>query len=103
MYRRLALLLVLPVALGPSVIPAQTKTTIRITIGSDGTCLAAGLHVPCRDVGAKLREVGVPADAYIQFSGDGEAGQDVIRATMDSVTAAGYEITKIGFITVPRR
>jgi len=56
MHRGLSLLLILSAALGPGAVPAQTKTPILITIGSDRTCLAAGLHVPCREVGPKLRE-----------------------------------------------
>lgn len=103
MHRTLALLLCLVVALRPDVLAAQRKGTVWITIASDGTCVASGLHASCREVGAKLREVGVPWDAFIQFTGDSYVSYSLIRATMDSVQAAGYTITKIGFITEATR
>jgi hypothetical protein len=102
MHRALPLLLVLVAALLPDAVAAQTKPTVWITIASDGSCLASGEHVSCREIGAKLRAAGVPLDAYIQFTGDSYVSSPLLGA-MDSLKAAGYKITKIGFITGPRR
>ena len=93
-----AFLLAALVALGSSSLPAQTKTTVLIHITS-GTCVVADVQVSCREVGAKLRELGIPTDADIQFSPDTYVTYDVIRAMMDSLQHAGFKVDKVGFIT----
>ncbi len=86
------------VALGSDDAPAQTKTTVLIHIVSE-TCVVTDVHVPCRDVGAKLRELGTPLDADIQFSPEAYANYDTIRAMVDSLRRAGFKVEKVGFIT----
>jgi len=70
-----------------------------IKIHLDGTCEAAGLHVPCSEIGPELRRAGVPADANIRFGQDRSVGYDVVSATIRSVARAGFTNMKIGFIT----
>ena len=82
---------------------AQTLQDCLIMIHFDGTCEAAGLHVSCSEIGPKLRQAGVPADAHIRFSPDSGVRYDAVSATLQSVAAAGFTNAKIGFITVPAR
>ncbi len=98
MHQASAFLLAALVALESNSVPAQTKTTVLIHIASE-TCMVADLHVSCREVGAKLRELGIPTNADIQFSPDTYVSYDVIRAMMDSLQRAGFKVEKVGFIT----
>ena len=101
MRHALATLVTLYVALlASAVVPAQTKQDCLITIHFDGTCEAAGLHVPCSEIGPKLRQAGVPADAHIRFGPDSRVSYEAVSATLQSVTRAGFTNMKIGFITV---
>jgi hypothetical protein len=102
MRRAAATLIALFAALLPDALPAQTKQECLITINSDGSCDAAGLHVPCREIGPKLREAGVPANALIRFRGDGTRGDptvsyDAVSAAIESVKHAGFTF-KMGYI-----
>ena len=101
MRRALVLFSVLIVALPPEAAFAQTSKPVLITIKSDGTCRAIRLTVPCREVGAKLREAGVASDTRIRFTGDPGVSFDVVKSSMDSVAQAGFWNTMIGFITTP--
>jgi len=101
MRRALVLLSVLIGALLPEAAFAQTSKPVLITIKSDGTCRAIRLTVPCREVGAKLREAGVASDTRIRFTGDPDVSFDVVNSSIDSVTQAGFWNTMIGFITTP--
>ena len=98
-----ALLFALFVALQGEAVLAQTKLDCLITINADGTCAAADLHVPCREIGPRLRQAGIPANASIRFSGDRTVNYDVVSATIESVSRAGFTNMKIGFITEPAR
>jgi len=80
---------------------AQPHTGITIVVASDGTCQAAGLHVACRDIGARLREAGIPKDTWITFSGAATLRYDIVKPMSDSLTRAGFDHVKIGFITAP--
>ncbi len=66
---------------------------------SDGTCQAAGLKVPWREIGPKLRAAVIPPDAHIRFTGGRDFRYQVISATIQSVIHAGFANAKIGFIT----
>jgi biopolymer transport protein ExbD len=82
---------------------AQMTQDCLITIHFDGTCEAAGLHVSCGEIGPKLRQAGIPADAHIRFNPDSPVRYDAVSATVQSVADAGFTNVKIGFITVPAR
>ena len=97
----LAVLLALLVALAPEAVVAQTSEPVLITIKSDGSCHAIGVTAPCREIGSKLREAGIPSDTRIRFTGGADLSYGVIKASMDSVAQAGYRNTMIGFITTP--
>jgi hypothetical protein len=56
MRRPLASVVSLLVVLLASAVPVQTKQDCLITINSDGTCDAAGLHVRCSVIGPSLRQ-----------------------------------------------
>ena len=101
MRRPLPSLVALLVVLMAGTVPAQTKQDCLITINSDGTCDAAGLHVPCGVIGPHLRQAGIAADAHIRFGLVSTANYGVISATIQSVTRAGFTNLKIGFITEP--
>jgi hypothetical protein len=97
MHRAFVLLFALFVALQGNAVLAQTKRDCVITINADGSCSAAGLHVPCREIGPKLRQAGIPTTASIRFSIDHTVSYDVVSATIESVSRAGFKL-KIGFI-----
>jgi len=80
--------------------PAQPKQDCLITIHSDGTCDAAGLHVRCSVIGPRLRQAGISTDAHIRFHASG-ANYALVSATVQSVTRAGFTTMKVGFITEP--
>jgi biopolymer transport protein ExbD len=96
-----ALFLTALVALGCDSVPAQTNTTVLVRMVSEDTCLVAELHVSCRELGAKMRELGIPSNAAIQFGADGYRSYEAIRVMMDSIRRAGYKVDKVGFITGP--
>ena len=98
MRRAPVLLVALLVALLADAVPAQTKQDCLITINSDGTCDAAGLHVPCSEIGPKLRQAGIPADVHIRLGLDRTVKYDVVSATIQSVMNAGFMNLKMGSI-----
>jgi biopolymer transport protein ExbD len=102
MHQAPTFLLAALVALGSNGVSAQTKTTVLIHFASGDTCVVADSHVPCREVGAKLRELGIPQDADLRFSPDTYVSYEAVRAMMDSIQRAGYKVEKVGFITSPR-
>ena|SRR5256885_15867619 len=89
-------------ALGSGSVRGQTNNAVLIRMASDDTCLVADLPVSCREVGAKLRALGIPPDADIQFGIDGYRTYEAIRTMMDSLRQAGYKVDKVGFITKPQ-
>ena len=101
MHQASAFLLTALVALRSDSVPAQANNHVLIRMASDDTCVVADRHVSCREVGAKLRELGIPSDADIQFGIDGYRSYEAIRAMMDSLRRSGYKVDKIGFITKP--
>ena len=103
MRRAPALVIALFVGWLSDVVSAQTIQDCLITIHFDGSCEAAGLHVSCKEIGPKLRQAGVPADAHIRFSPDSGVRYDAVSATLQSVAGAGFTNMKIGFITAPAR
>jgi biopolymer transport protein ExbD len=94
-----ALLACIPVALLARTVPAQSTQDCVITINADGTCDAAGLHVPCKEVGPKLREVGISSDTHIRLKLDRSVPYDVVSATLQSVSHAALNL-KIGYVDV---
>src|ERR1700761_2773118 len=99
MRRAPALVVTLLVGLLSDAVIAQTKQDCLITINTDGTCDAAGLHVLCRDIGPELRKAGIPADAPIRFGLDRTVDYGVVSVAIQSVTHAGFTNSKVGFIT----
>ena len=97
-----AFLLTVLAALGPGSGRGQTHNAVLIRMASDDTCLVADLRVSCREVGAKLRALGIPPDADIQFGIDRYRTYEAIRTMMDSLRQAGYKVDKVGFITKPQ-
>jgi hypothetical protein len=93
-----AFLLAALVTLGSSSLPAQTKTDVDIRIVGE-SCLIGGLDVPCGDVGAKLRELGTPADAHIHLIADPKAKYEAVSAAIASLRDAGFP-PKMGYINV---
>jgi biopolymer transport protein ExbD len=89
------------VVLGSASVLAQTNNRVLIRMASDHICVVAEVHVSCRDIGAKLRKLGIPSDADIQFGIDGYRSYEAIRTMMDSLRGAGYKVDKVGFITKP--
>jgi hypothetical protein len=79
--------------------PAQTQQDCLITINSDGTCDAAGLHVPCSEIGPKLREAGISPDTHIRLSPVRTAPYAAVSATLQSVSRAGLNL-KLGSVNV---
>jgi biopolymer transport protein ExbD len=102
MHQAPALLLTALVALGSDSVPAQTNTTVLVRMASEDTCLVAAVHVSCRELGAKMRELGIPLNAQIQFGIDGYRSYEAIRVMMDSIRRAGYKVDKVGFLTEPQ-
>jgi biopolymer transport protein ExbD len=101
MHRALKLLSVLLLAVRLDAVCAETHRGVVIDVASDGTCQAAGLHVSCGDIGAKLRDAGIPLDTWITFSGAGTVSYDTMKSTIDSLARAGFRNMKIGFLTEP--
>ena len=98
MRQALAFFLAVLVALASDSVGAQAKTTVRIRISAQGTCLIGSLDVSCSDVGAKLRELGTPLDADIHLSGDTHVSYQLASTAMDSLRRAGFKLN-IGLIT----
>jgi len=94
MHRAPAFLLTVLAALGSDSVHGQTSNAVLIRMASDDTCIVADLRVSCREVGAKLRALGIPTDADIQFGVDGYRTYEAIRTMMDSLRQAGYEVDK---------
>jgi len=95
--------LVLIAALRPGAVLVQTGQDCLITIAPDGTCQFSNVHVPCSEIGPKLRDAGISPNVWIRFSGAGVSSYDLIRITAHSLDGAGYQHMKIGFITEPVR
>jgi biopolymer transport protein ExbD len=91
------LVALLAVSIADSV-PAQTKQEFLITINSDGTCDAPGLHVACNKIGPKLRQAGIPADTHIRFGLDRDVKYEVVSAAIESVMNAGLTNVKLGSV-----
>ena len=104
MHRFFALGFGLFFAMQTGAVLAQTNQGFLITIKADGTCAAAGLHVPCREIGHKLREAGIPPNAKIRLGADKGASYEAVSAALESVMHAGFSIAKVGFVnTKPDR
>lgn len=101
MHRLILTFLVLLIAPRLDVLCTEAHPGIFIEVASDGTCQAAGLTAPCRDIGAKLHKAGLPLDTWISFRGDATLNSKVIKSTVDSLVRAGFNNMKIGFITEP--
>ena len=98
MRRAFALLSALFGTLRRKAVAAQPEQDCVVTVHADGTCEAAGLRVPCREIGPKLHEAGIPAAARIRFSFDRSANYDVVSAAFESVQRAGLKMKKLGYI-----
>jgi biopolymer transport protein ExbD len=61
------------------------------------TCLVGSLDVPCSDVGAKMRDQGIPLDAHIHLVADKDASYHTISAALVSLRDAGFRL-KLGYI-----
>jgi hypothetical protein len=81
-------------------VTAQTQRNCRIAIHSDGTCDAAGVHVPCSNIGPELRRAGVPLDVRVYFQPDKSANYAAVSAALESVTHAGFTNAKVGSVNV---
>ena len=99
MRQPLTLALAFIVALGFGGALGQTETHVRIRVLSDDTCLVYEVPVPCRDVGARLRELGTPSDVNIHVSAENGAKYEAVVATLDSLKRAGFK-AKVGYIVV---
>jgi biopolymer transport protein ExbD len=99
MHHARALFVCISVALLARTVPAQSTQDCTITINADGTCDAAGLHVPCNEVGPKLREAGISSATHIRLKLDRSVPYDVVRDTLQSVSHAGLNL-KIGYVNV---
>jgi len=100
MRRAFARLFALLGTLGRKALPAQTEQDCVITVHADGTCEAAGLRVPCREIGAKLQEAGIPAASRVRFSFDRDANYDAVSAAFESVQRSGLKMKKLGYVNV---
>ncbi len=100
MRRAGGIVVALLIALLADATPAQTIPECLVTIHPDGSCDAAALHVPCREIGPSLRRAGIPASTLIRFRLDGKVSYDVVSATLQSVTRAGLTFRKIGSVNV---
>ena len=89
-------------ALGSGSVRGQTNNAVLIRMASDDICLVADMRVSCREVGAKLRALGIPPDADIQFGIDGYRTYEAIRTMMNSLRQAGYKLDRVGFSTKPQ-
>jgi len=98
MHKKPAFLLGALATLGFTPVLAQVEAAVTVRISAD-TCLIRDLNVPCSDVGAKLRELGVPSDADIRLSGDKSASYRAVSAALESIRSAGFQF-KIGYVNV---
>ena len=76
---------------------AQKHTQVEVRVLSDNTCAIDKLHIPCRDVVAKLRELGTPAEVTAHFGVDKGAKYEAVASTLDSLQRSGY-LGKLGYI-----
>ena len=99
MRQPLTLVLAFVVALRLGGAFGQTETHVGVRVLSDDTCLVYELHVPCRDAGAKLRELGTPSNVTIHISAEKDAKYEAVASTLDSLKRAGFKV-KLGYINV---
>jgi biopolymer transport protein ExbD len=78
---------------------AQKHTQVEVRVLSDNTCAIDKLHIPCRDVVAKLRELGTPAEVTAHFGADKGAKYEAVASTLDSLQHPGY-LGKLGYINI---
>ena len=93
----LALLLVATLRFGAA--HGQSETHVEIRVLSAGTCLVFEVHVPCRDVGTKLHELGTPSDVTIHVNPEKEASYDAVYSTFEALKRAGFRV-KVGYVNV---
>ena len=98
-HQTLTLALALLVALRVGGALGQTETHLSIRILSDDTCLVHEVPVPCRDVGAKLRELGTPSDVNIHVTAENGAKYEAVASTLESLKQAGFKV-KAGTVNV---
>jgi biopolymer transport protein ExbD len=96
--RALTLALVLVVSLRLDGALGQAETHVRIRVLSAETCLVFELHVPCKEVGAKLRELGTPTAVTVSVGAEKEATYQAIASTLEALKREGFR-AKLGSIS----
>lgn len=79
--------LIAALRLGAALGQAETHVAIRIL---DTTCLVYLLHVPCRDVGSKLQELGTPSNVTMDVRPQDSANSEAVAAALESLKRAGF-------------
>ena len=97
-WSRSAFLLAALATPGSDSLRAQTETTVHIFVSAEN-CVIGNIELRCSDVGAKLRELGTPLDAHIDFSGHSHTSYEAMRAALESLRRAGFRF-KIGYVNV---
>jgi len=95
-------LLVLLIASQGNAALAQAKDLLVITVNVDGTCAASRVHVPCREIGTKLRQAGVPLNTRVRLHFDKTVVYEILAATLESVRDAGLDL-KLGYVIVEKQ
>lgn len=75
----------------------QTRSDVTIHISARQTCLVGSLDVPCSDVGAKMRDQGIPLDAHIHLIPAAGSNYQTVSAALKSLLDAGFRF-KVGYI-----
>ena len=88
-----AFLLTALVALGSNSAPGS-DTAVLIRMASEDTCVVAEVHVSCREVGAKMRELGIPAGTHVRCDVDHHS-YEAVRTMVESLQRAGYKLGKV--------
>jgi hypothetical protein len=97
-----SLLLVAAMTFGVDATFGQSNSDVTIQISARQTCLVGSLDVPCSDVGAKMRDQGIPLDAHIHLVAGKDSSYQAISAALVSLRDAGFRL-KLGYINANDR
>jgi hypothetical protein len=92
-----SLLLVVATTFGVGAASGQANSDVTIHIAARHTCLVGSFDVPCRDVGAKLRDQGTLLDAHIHLIAGTDSSYQAISEALTSLREAGFRL-KLGYV-----
>lgn len=86
-----------------AVAQAAPPPSLRIRLSSSqSSCFIGEIEIQCKDVGKKLRSMGVDRRTQIHLTGDERVGSPLVRSVLESLERAGY-LAGTAYIKAPER